>query len=114
MDGADRTKSVIWGVTGERYSLEKDIRGEGGRSPIRVSLTGLEEERILSWWRDFNRPSWSLLNTNCAQVAADALRAGGATKHVGWRDWTDSWNSVWTPMDVLRFARAIEVGLRRN
>jgi hypothetical protein len=107
-----KAKSVYWGVPAERYSLQRDIEGEGNRQPTSVRLHGLDEKAIVKWWGDFANVHWSLLNTNCAQVAADALRAGGASDPVAWRDWTDTWNTVWTPMDVLRFAKAVEAGLR--
>lgn len=108
------TKSILLGVRGTRFTFEQDKSGEGGFEPTKVALDGLDERAIIEWWRSFSERNWSLLNINCAQVAADALRAGGANNHVrGVNGWMSSWQATyWKPMEVLKFALAVQSGLR--
>lgn len=106
--------SVFWGVSGTRFTFAQDMQGEGGRPPLRVNIKSLRENDIVEWWRKFpirNR-HWSLLNTNCALVSANALRAGGGSDTLKtWEAWFSSWNTVWTPMDVYRYAMQIKASL---
>jgi hypothetical protein len=107
-----KVKSILWGVPGERFTFEKDMAGEGGRAPLRVDLTRLDEAKIIDWWRRANFTSWSLLNVNCAQIAVEALRQGGADAFIkGFSAWRSSWQaSYWKPMEVYDFAVNVRSG----
>lgn len=108
-----RTMSVFLGVPGVRFDYAQDKEGEGNVDSLPIKLEGLDEAGVIKWWKAFALKNWSLLNTNCAQVAADALRAGGAGAYVqGMDGWLSSWQATyWKPLEVLRFARAVEAGL---
>jgi hypothetical protein len=94
--------------------------GEGGdpRKPDHsIPVKGLNETEIKAWWTKFknNPPPWSSVNTNCALIAAFALRAGGAEKLlVGFKGWWRSWNTMWSPSDVLLLAHQINYGFANN
>lgn len=113
-DRSGQLRSVVIGVPGVRYSLEEDIAGEGGRMPVPTHLDGLNEAGIINWWRSFGLSDWSLLRVNCAQVAVDALRAGGAGQYVSGVDgWLSSWQATyWKPAEVYTFAQHVHAGLR--
>ena len=103
-------------------SLYDDIRDEGGSPDHTVVISGLEEGKILSWWRRtalswgggraLGPPSvaWSSLGSNCSQIVATALKQGGGNEFSAWRK---SWNIVWTPNDVLEYAESIARGMER-
>ncbi len=112
-DTSGKLKSVIIGVPGVGYTLEKDIAGEGGRQPILTTLDGLKENQIIAWWRTFRLTDWSLLRVSCAQVAVDALRAGGADDHIDTLSgWMSSWQATyWKPMEVHLYAQHVKSGL---
>ena len=79
-----------------------------------VTLDGLDEARVLDWWHEFNVPGreWSTLGQNCATTVARGLMVGGAEDYAGGLSgWWKSWNAVWQPNDVLRFAQEVRGGL---
>lgn len=101
-------------------SFRDDVRDEGQMPDHNVVLNGLDEQAIVRWWaglglvwegRELAGPlqPWSTLDRNCSTVVAEGLRVGGGDR---FSSWWDSWNLVWTPADVLRYATEIERGLR--
>jgi hypothetical protein len=87
----------------------------------RIYLQGLDENAILDWWQSFGLtrngvlyagplPAWHTTQMNCSTVVARGLEIGGGDKYASW--W-QSWNVVWKPNDVLRYALSIEEGLAR-
>ena len=108
-----RAMSILIGVQGTRFTYDQDKAGEGGREPYKINLEGLDEPAIIKWWDEFSLQNWSLLNINCAQVAVDALRAGGASRFTGGLEgWLSSWQATyWKPMEVYRFAMAVQSGM---
>ena len=85
-----------------------------------ITLNGLNERKILSWWERTSiwanpklqgPPShpWSSLGWNCAKIVATALSKGGGDSY---SNWMHSWNVVWMPNDVRRYAASIKRGLR--
>lgn len=101
-------------------SYESDVALEDGNPPDhRVILEGLDEAAILDWWQGLGLtrngapyqgplPAWHMTNMNCSTVVATALVKGGGERYAG--GWS-SWNLIWTPNDVLRFALSIQRGL---
>lgn len=91
-----------------------DKMGEDGKNPdVSLAVKGLDQKAIKVWWDDFraNPPSWSSLDINCAMVAAFALRSGGADSVIsGIKGWWHSWNTVWSPNDVIDLVEAINRG----
>ncbi len=108
----------LWGVTASNHaSVGQDTREEGGRPPVTVDVTGLDEAGILTWWRDQGKTSWSLLNTNCSQIAIDALRAGGGDDYIPGNALSRFYQThsvVWRPLLVLDYARAVREGMART
>ncbi len=98
--------------------FEDDVRDEGGPPNHTIFINGLDEMRIKLWWhRTFpwaasrlGPPTipWSSLNWNCSKTVAVALKEGGADKLASW---SKSWNLVWTPNDVRRYAESIVRGM---
>jgi hypothetical protein len=96
-------------VVGQSYTL--DVEGEEGAAPdFILPVHGLDELKIREWWAGFvaNPPHWTTLGVNCSMVVAYALRAGGADNRVrGVSGWWHSWNTVWSPNDIIDFVRVI-------
>ncbi len=95
-------------------TFEDDRSGEDGQRPdYELQVLGLDAQKIKTWWDGFLAypPEWSSLEVNCAMVAAFALRAGGADDVIsGVGGWWRSWNTVWTPKDVVLLVEAINRG----
>jgi hypothetical protein len=98
--------------------LHDDIRDEGGSPDHTILINGLDEAKIIIWWRKtfpwaesrVGPPamSWNSLSWNCSKVVATALNEGGGDKFASW---SKSWNMVWTPNDVREYADAIVTGM---
>ena len=102
-------------------TFRQDFDAEGGSPDHNVKLDGLNEEAITQWWSSFGLSlhgeqlqgpmlPWSTLSQNCSSVVAKALQVAGGDTYASW---TKAWNVVWTPKDVLGYARSIEGGLAR-
>ena len=102
-------------------TFRQDSDAEGGSPDHNVTLAGLNEEAITQWWSSFGLSlhgkqlqgpmlPWSTLSQNCSSVVAKALQVAGGDTYASW---TKAWNVVWTPKDVLGYARSIEGGLAR-
>ncbi|MCK7577759.1 MAG: hypothetical protein MZV65_19500 [Chromatiales bacterium] len=96
--------------------LADDIRNEGNRHPITVSINGLNEAEILKYIKEIqlNAPRYQLAKHNCSHVVAQCLIAGaprkpsfvpdaGAYSKLG----RVLGRGIWTPDQVLRFAREL-------
>jgi hypothetical protein len=100
--------------------FEHDVRDEGGQPDQRIVLEGMDESAVVEWWRAFSldegraagppRP-WHTTQLNCSTVVAHALNAAGGDRYAAW---FHTWNMVWTPRDVLRYAESIRHGLMRS
>lgn len=98
--------------------LLDDVHNEGDRQPITVRLTNLDEEKILDYVNDLRQrsPRYQLARHNCSHVVARCLMAGTGTKpsftpHGG--EYVGALGKylgrgVWTPAQVLQFARELE------
>lgn len=100
-------------------SFAEDVRDEGQPPDHAIRIAGLDEAAIQSWWRSFGLVQngvalpgpllpWHMTKQNCSTVAARALRIGGGDEYA---KWVHTWNAVWTPADVLAYARSIERGM---
>ncbi len=104
-------------IQGQSFQDDKDYEGTPGK-PMppdhSMPLEGLDETRLLVWWRKYNVPhrDWTTLGQNCATTVGRGLMiAGGDDYCDGAAGWWNSWNLVWQPNDVLPYARDIERGL---
>jgi hypothetical protein len=98
---------------------EEDVSAESQPPDHIIRIDGLDERAIKDWWQSFGLTrdgilyqgpllSWDTLKRNCSNVVATALRVGGGDKYASW---SQSWNIVWTPQDVLRYTQSIQQGL---
>jgi len=100
-------------------TLDDDVYDEGQDPDHTIVIHGLDERKIKDWWQSFGLTRegvlyegpllpWSTLKQNCSTVVARALSIGGGDQYASW---LKSWNVVWTPSDVLRYATSIKNGL---
>ena len=89
-----------------------DYASEGSAPDHRIRINGLNEDAICRWWHGFrDGAEYRLFVQNCSTVVALALKAGGGTARTSGLGFAlDSWNLVWTPDDVRRYAEAIQRG----
>ncbi|MEQ1833827.1 MAG: hypothetical protein ABL977_12295 [Candidatus Eisenbacteria bacterium] len=90
---------------------ESDDLASEGRSPDhRIRIRGLDEDAICRWWHTFrDGEEYRLFVQNCSTVVALALKAGGGTARTsGFGFLYHSWNVIWTPGDIRRYAEAIQ------
>lgn len=104
-------------IFGQTFEDDQELEGDGGpkRKPDHtLHLNGLAEHRVLHWWSTFGVPGnvWTTLGQNCSTTVGRALMVGGGDDYAeGLVGWWHSWNMVWQPADVLRYAQAIKRGL---
>ena len=98
-------------------TFEDDCRDEGdARGPkapdYEIVIDKLDESQVKAYWRDLllNDPKWSTLGQNCSTTVARSLMAGGGDAKTALLDWWHTWNVVWKPDDVVRYASAIQAG----
>jgi len=100
-------------------TFQADLAAEGQSPDKVVQIEGLNEKAIKDWWQSFGLSrdgvqyhgplqSWDTLKRNCSNVVATGLRVGGGDKY---SNWFKSWNLIWTPEDVLKYALSIQQGL---
>jgi hypothetical protein len=107
-------------------SYESDKRVEQKLPDHFVYLRGLDEGRIVKWWKGFGLgsvnsigrgaraspplqgplPPWNLLKQNCSTVVATAPKRGGGDKYA-------SWGASWSMCGVLRPCLNMRFQLRR-
>jgi hypothetical protein len=99
-------------------TFNQDVAAERQSPDHSVRIEGLDEAAIKDWWQSFGLTRdgvvlqgpllpWSTLSQNCSNVVAMALHVGGGAKYASWMK---SWNVIWTPADVLNYARSIQRG----
>jgi len=94
-----------------------DIRNEGNRMPVTVELPNLDEDAVMAFAKQLQRelPRYQLARNNCSHVVAQALMAGATAKpsftphagHYG-RAGRILGIGIWTPDQILRFARELQ------
>jgi hypothetical protein len=98
----------------DHADFDEDQKAEDRDPQPPVRLQGLDENRILDWWASFDVPGkpWTLVGQNCSTTVGRAPMVGGGDDYAeGIVGWWHSWNMVWIPADVLRYAQAIQRGL---
>ena len=102
--------------------LYDDISDEGCTPNHTIKIEGLNESKILTWWRRtalswgsglaLGPPSlmWSSLGWNCSKIVATALKEGGGDRY---SSIVKSFNFIWTPNDVKYYAESIVDGIRK-
>lgn len=97
--------------------LQSDIAAEGGREPITVTISRFNSTSLENFIISLQRstPRYQLARYNCSNVVADCLKVacevgpsftpsakdyGRLGKLVG--------RGIWTPNEVLRYARELE------
>ncbi len=97
--------------------LREDIQAEGNREPITVTIKNIDTETLENFILELQRntPRYQLAKYNCSHVVAECLKSAS-----GWeptfqptaRDYgrlgSVLGRGIWTPNDVLRFARELE------
>ena len=93
------TKTPTWKI---------DVEAEGGNPNVMISLDGLDEQKIASWWsvlrssRRGESGGYEFLSYNCSTVVAQALSTGGAEKLA-----PKPVVSMWTPARIEDWANAL-------
>lgn len=100
-------------------ALQEDIRSEGGRQPITVTIPCANEERLARHIADLisNAPRYQLAKNNCSNVVAECLKVASGkepTFHPTAHDYGKLGKTlgrgIWTPNEVLKYARELASG----
>lgn len=121
--GIDIHRSIYSAHPMVNRTYEEDIAGERGEDPNHtISLKGLDEEKIINYWKgisiwadpELHGPPahpWSTLGWNCSKVVAECLKKGGGDKYASW---LKRKNMIWAPKDVKEYAASIKKGLGKE
>lgn len=97
-------------------ALYEDIKEEGGRQPITVTILNINEEKLSRFIADLisNTPRYQLAKYNCSNVVAECLKVAcdkdpsfHPTAHDYSRLGKILGRGIWTPNEILRYAREI-------
>lgn len=102
-----KSPDALIATTPRNHTKVEDV-DHGGTAPDVVRIEGLDEPAIVTFI-DQPHPYYSLFGTSCAQMVADALRAGIGGKYAAG---IMNLNPVWTPQTAADFARRIRAKLR--
>jgi hypothetical protein len=101
----------MWRFEGVQNSVS-----EGGRQPITVTITCANEERLAQHIASLisNAPKYQLAKNNCSNIVAECLKVAsgkGPTFHPTAHDYGKLGKvlgrGIWTPNEVLRYAREL-------
>ena len=103
-------------------TYEEDVLDEGMKPDHIIKLNGLDERKIINWWKGVSiwadpelhgppKYPWETLGWNCSKIVATALDAGGGEKYASW---ATTWNMVWKPEDVRKYAVSIKKGFEKE
>jgi hypothetical protein len=101
----------------DQRSYADDVEAEEKEPAHTIHLQGLDEARVLDWWEEYNdlKAEWTTLGKNCSTTVGRGLMSGGGDDYaLGLKGWFYSWNMVWTPDNVLKYATAIHRGLKKK
>lgn len=96
-------------------NLATDIKNEGNRQPITISITNLNEDNILDFIEEIQSkpPRYQLARNNCSHIVVKCLQAGAkkpsftpSAKEYG-KLGSILGYGIWTPEQVLRYAREL-------
>lgn len=97
-------------------ALHEDIRSEGGRQPITVSIPEFNSDDLSKFIADLisNAPRYQLARYNCSHVVAECLKVAcgkGPSFHPCAQDYGRLGKvlgrGIWTPGEILRYAREL-------
>ena len=97
-------------------ALKEDIHAEGGRYPITVVIPRVNAEKLENFILDLQRrtPRYQLAKYNCSNVVAECLKVAcdkdptfAPCASAYGRLATTLGRGIWTPGDILRYAREL-------
>jgi hypothetical protein len=97
-------------------ALQEDIRAEGGRQPVTVTILNINQEKLSRFVADLisNTPRYQLARYNCSNVVAECLKVAcdrdpsfRPTAHDYGRVGKVLGRGIWTPNEILRYAREL-------
>lgn len=96
--------------------LQDDITNEGNRQPLTITIPRLDEDKILDYVESIHRkiPRYQLARHNCSHVVFQCLNAG-STQKPSFIPSAGEYSrmgkflgiGIWTPDQVLRYAREL-------
>lgn len=99
-------------------ALHEDVRSEGNRHPITVTIPSIDANRLEDFILDLQRqsPRYQLARYNCSHVVAECLKVASGREpsffpsaHEYGRLGRVLGRGIWTPSQILRFARELPV-----
>jgi hypothetical protein len=99
---------MVGGVPAFIPGYTDDVDMEGRQPDSAVEIRGLDEDRMLTAWRELKKPGgkYAFLVENCAQTVVKILEQGGAMLSYSCFMYASK-ILVWAPWDVDRFARLV-------
>lgn len=99
-------------------ALHEDIQAEGGRQPTTVVLPHINEAKLSRFIADLmsNTPRYQLAKYNCSNVVAECLKVA-CEKEPSFHPCAQDYGrlgrtlgrGIWTPNEILRYARELAV-----
>ncbi|WP_226663784.1 hypothetical protein [Microbulbifer aggregans] len=99
-------------------ALKEDVLSEGGRQPITVTIQRVDEEGLSKFIAELisNVPRYQLARYNCSHVVAECLKVA-CGKTPSFKPSAREYGrlggvlglGIWTPSEVLRYARELSV-----
>lgn len=99
-------------------ALREDIESEGGRQPVTITIQRVDEQKLSKYIADLmsNTPRYQLARYNCSHVVAECLKVAcekapsfNPSAHEYGRLGRTLGRGIWTPSEVLRYARELSV-----
>lgn len=97
-------------------ALHEDIKAEGDRQPISVTISNINTEKLSRFVADLqsNTPRYQLARYNCSNVVAECLKVA-CEKDPSFRPSAHDYDKlgkslgrgIWTPNEILRYAREL-------
>lgn len=102
-------------------ALKEDIKNEGDRQPIVVTINEINEEKLAFHIAELmsNTPRYQLARNNCSHIVAECL-AVACDKKPGFTPSASNYSKylgstlgrgIWTPHDILRYAQELSVNI---
>ncbi|WP_444996411.1 hypothetical protein [Aliikangiella sp. IMCC44359] len=97
-------------------ALHEDVQAEGNRQPITITIPRINDEKLSRFIADLmsNTPRYQLAKYNCSNVVAECLKVACdkapsfyPTAHAYGRLGKVLGRGIWTPNEILRYAREL-------
>ncbi|MFC6633166.1 hypothetical protein [Microbulbifer taiwanensis] len=102
-------------------ALDEDIASEGNRHPVTITIQRIDSDKLESFILDLQRknPRYQLARYNCSHVVAECLTVASG-KEPSFRPSAHEYGrlggvlgrGIWTPSEVLRYAKELSVAGR--